>query len=294
MKRPAWLVAVVFVGAGLASAQPKLKIYISADMEGVGGVVSNLQTGPGQPEYERFRRFMTAEVIAAIEAAKAAGATEIVVSDSHGNGQNILVEELPTDIKLIRSWPRPLGMMEGIDNSFDAAVFLGYHAGEGTAEGVLAHTMVGNRVLDVKLNGVSMPEAGISAALAGHFGVPVVFVAGDQTAVRQTRELLGDIEGVEVKRAIGVTAAETLPPVRIQQLIKDKLTTAIRERSRYRPYKLPGPVTLQLTLKRIVDAELLAMLPDVRRVRGNAVEFRGKDMVEVSKFIVHALSYNAQ
>lgn len=278
----------------MASAQPKLKIYISADMEGVGGVVSNLQTGPGQPEYERFRRFMTAEVIAAIEAAKAAGATEIVVSDSHGNGQNILVEELPTDIKLIRSWPRPLGMMEGIDNSFDAAVFLGYHAGEGTAEGVLAHTMVGNRVLDVKLNGVSMPEAGISAALAGHFGVPVVFVAGDQTAVRQTRELLGDIEGVEVKRAIGVTAAETLPPVRIQQLIKDKLTTAIRERSRYRPYKLPGPVTLQLTLKRIVDAELLAMLPDVRRVRGNAVEFRGKDMVEVSKFIVHALSYNAQ
>ena len=104
------------------------KIFISADLEGVVGAVTGEQLGPGGFEYNRFREFMTAEVNAAIEAAKSAGATEILVADSHGNGQNLLIEKLPKDVKLIRSWPRPLGMMEGIDSSFDGVIFTGYHA----------------------------------------------------------------------------------------------------------------------------------------------------------------------
>ena len=108
-------------------AQGQVKVYISADMEGIGGVVSGEQLGTSGFEYERFREFMTEEVLAAIRGARAAGATEFLVSDSHGNGQNLLIEKLPDDVQLVRSWPRPLGMVEGIDETFACALFIGYH-----------------------------------------------------------------------------------------------------------------------------------------------------------------------
>ena len=110
-----------------ALAQAKLKVYISADMEGIAGVVTGEQLGPPGFEYERFRGFMTNEVLAAIEGARAAGATEILVSDSHGNGQNLLIERFPKDVQIVRAWPRPLAMMQGIDASFDAVLFVGFH-----------------------------------------------------------------------------------------------------------------------------------------------------------------------
>ena len=152
-----------------AGVQQGLKVYISADMEGVVGVVTGDQLGPTGFEYGRFREFMTREVVAAIEAARTAGASEILVSDSHGNGENLLIEMFPQDITVVRSWPRPLMMMEGIDESFDAAILLGYHASTHNPEGVRAHTISSARLADVRLNGRSVPEAGLSAAIAGHF-----------------------------------------------------------------------------------------------------------------------------
>ena len=134
------------------------KIYISADLEGVVGAVTGEQLGPGGFEYNRFREFMTGEVNAAIKAARAAGATEILVADSHGNGQNLLIEKLPKDVKLIRSWPRPLGMMEGIDSSFDGVIFTGYHSSTDNMEGVRAHTFSSARLTSVKVNGKVMSE----------------------------------------------------------------------------------------------------------------------------------------
>ena len=124
-----------------ASQGDGLRIYISADMEGVVGAVTGEQLSPGGFEYQRFRQFMTNEVNAAIDAARAAGATEFVISDSHGNGQNLLIEQLPDDVTVIRSWPRPLGMMEGIDESFDGVIFIGYHASTANTRGVRAHTL---------------------------------------------------------------------------------------------------------------------------------------------------------
>ena len=130
-------------------------------------------------EYEKFRRLMTLEVNAAIAGAAEAGATEFIVGDSHAGAQNIDIELLDKRARLIRAWPRPLEMMQGVDSACDAVIFVGYHAREGAAEGVLAHTFTGSVV--VKLNGVEVPEAGFNAAIAGDFGVPVVFVSGDQT-----------------------------------------------------------------------------------------------------------------
>ena len=111
----------------------KLKVHISVDMEGVAGAVTGDQLGPAGFEYGRFREFMTREALAAIEAAKEAGATEIVVADAHGNGENLLIDQLPADVRVIRSWPRRLGMVAGIDDSVNAAIFIGYHAGTTTS-----------------------------------------------------------------------------------------------------------------------------------------------------------------
>ncbi len=231
------------------SAQEKMKIYISADMEGIVGVVTGEHLGPTGFEYAKAREWMTAEVNAAIEGARAAGATEVLISDSHGNGLNLLIEKLPTDVMLIRSWPRPLMMMEGIDESFDAAIFIGYHASTTNSEGVRAHTMSSGRLADIRVNGVSMPEAGINAAIAGHFGVPVIMISGDDAIVEEARALLGDIEGAVVKKAISFHSAKTMMPEAAYKLVRDKVRTAVERIDDFQPYKLSTPVTLDVRFK---------------------------------------------
>ncbi|MFQ5927933.1 MAG: M55 family metallopeptidase, partial [Terriglobia bacterium] len=240
------------------------------------------------------RYFLTGEVNVSIAAALEAGASEIVVSDSHGNAQNLLVEKLHPAARLVRSWPRPLLMMQGIDETFDAALFIGYHAAEATPGSVLAHTMSGRRVLWIKLNGTRVPEAGFNAAIAGHFGVPVVLIAGDQGIIAQTRQLVGDIEAAEVKRGYGVTSAMTLHPTAAQQLIRERTRAALARLKDFQPYRLPTPITLEIAFKSIVDAEILAMLPGVERPEGNVVRFRARDMVEASQFVTVALFFNSR
>jgi D-amino peptidase len=194
-------------------------------------------------------------VNAAIEAAIEAGATEIVVSDSHGNGQNLLIEKLPRNITLVRSWPRPLMMMQGIDESFDGVIFLGYHTGTTNPQGVRAHTLSSARLADVQLRGISVSEAGINAAIAGHFNVPVIMISGDDAVVRETTALLGDVEGAIVKWAYGFHSARTLMPEAAQTLIREKVKRAIGRIRDFKPYKcalqeLPAGGSPQLPLDR--------------------------------------------
>lgn len=273
--------------------QKKLKVFISADMEGVGGVSTwVVQAGSKGREYEKFRRLMTLEVNAAIAGAAEAGATEFIVGDAHGDGQNIDIELLDKRARLIRAWPRPLAMMQGVDSSCDAVVFVGYHAREGAAEGVLAHTFTGTVV--VKLNGVEVPEAGFNAAIAGDFGVPVVFVSGDQTIAREARELLGLIETVAVKHAIGFNAAEMMPPEESQRLIREGVKRGVERRAEIKPYKIAHPVKLEIRFNDAVIAELVSYLPQVERTSGNTIVFTGRDMTEVTKFTEVVLSLRSQ
>jgi D-amino peptidase len=273
-------------------AQEAMKIYISADMEGVVGVVTGEHLGPSGFEYAKAREWMTAEVNAAIEGARAAGATEIVISDSHGNGLNLLIEKLPTDVVLIRSWPRPLMMMEGIDESFDAAIFIGYHASTMNSEGVRAHTMSSGRLADIRLNGTSMPEAGINAAIAGHFGVPVIMISGDDAIYEEVQTLLGDIEGAVVKEAISFHSAKTMMPEAAYKLIRDKVQTAIERIDDFQPYVLSTPTTLDVRFKNYRPSEMLAYLPIVERTDSHSIRFIGKDMIEVSRFLEFLLNYD--
>ena len=269
-----------------------LKVHISADMEGIAGVVDQNQLGPKGFEYGQFRKFMTAEVNAAIDAAREAGATEVVVADSHGNGLNLLLDALPQDIILARAWPRPLGMMEGIDDTFDASIFIGYHASAGNTGGIAAHTMSGADFSSVKINGVEITEGGINALIAGHFGVPVVMISGDDAAVRDVSDIVGPIEGAVVKWHYSHTSGRTMMPEAAQALIREKVQAGLKRRHDLKPYRIDGPLSLDLAYKNHKAAELIAYLPNVERIDSHTVRFVG-DIIEISMFIEMALGYPA-
>ena len=282
---------VLAVVSVTAHAQDGLKIYISADMEGVVGVVTGEQLGPGGFEYERFREFMTAEVNAAIDAARAAGANEFVISDSHGNGQNLLIERLPDDVMVIRSWPRELAMMAGIDESFDGVIFIGYHASTNNTRGVRAHTMSSANITSVRLNGMTMTEGSMKAAIAGHFGVPVIMVSGGDVAVAENQVIIGDIEGAVVKWASGFHSARTLTPEAGYEVIRTRTKSAIDRIEEFEPYVLETPIELELSLKHYRPVELLSYLPNVEKVNSHTIRFVGKDMIEISNFLSVATGY---
>jgi D-amino peptidase len=260
-------------------------------MEGVVGVVTGEQLSPQGFEYQRFREFMTQEVNTAIEAAFAAGATEIVVSDSHGNGQNLLIEKLPKNITLVRAWPRPLMMMQGIDETFDGAIFIGYHSGTTNPAGVRAHTMSSANFADIKLNGISLPEAGINAAIAGHFNVPVIMMSGDDASVKEATELLGNIEGAVVKWNYGFHSARTMMPEAANDLIRERVTRAIGRIKEFKPYKVTSPVRFEVRFKNYRPAEVLSFLSAVERTDAHSIRFEGRDMIEVSRFLSFMMQY---
>ncbi|MGF6232753.1 D-aminopeptidase [Inquilinus ginsengisoli] len=190
-----------------------MRLYISADIEGIVGVVTRDHTSPEGFEYDRARDWMTDTVVAACEAAQEAGATGIVISDSHGNGESLKIDKLPESVQLVRSWPRPLTMMQGIEvGEFAGALLIGYHAGGSNPSGVLAHTLSGGSFQEVRVNGQVLNEAGLNAAIAGHYGVPVIYASGDDVATAEIRDILGDIETTTVKWAYGTRSARTLMP----------------------------------------------------------------------------------
>jgi D-amino peptidase len=279
----ALLILLVALAALPASAQ--VKVYISADMEGVVGAVTSEQLGPQGFEYQRFREFMTEEVLAAIRGARAAGGTDFLVSDSHGNGQNLLIDKFPKDVRIVRSWPRPLGMVEGIDETFDAALFIGYHASTSNPEGVRAHTFSSATLTDVRLNGTSVSEAGFSAAVAGHFGVPVVMISGDDAIIAEAKQYIGDVEGAVVKHALSFHSAATLTPAAAYELIEETAKRGVGRRQSMKPFRLEGDVRLEVSFKHYRQAELLSYLEIVERIDSHSIRYVGKDMVAVSKFV---------
>jgi D-amino peptidase len=174
-----------------AQQKPSLKVFISVDMEGISGIVHSDQTTSGTAEYAAGRKWMAQDVNAAVEGALEAGATEVVVNDSHGSMRNIDPDDLDFRAILISGSPKPLSMMQGIDASFAACLFIGYHAKAGTEDAILDHTISSSVVRAIRVNGAELPELGLNAAIAGYYGVPVVLVSGDTAVCRQAGEVLG-------------------------------------------------------------------------------------------------------
>jgi D-amino peptidase len=285
---------ICLAAASTAIAQRPVKVYISADMEGITGVASADQLSPASFEYAQARQWMTGEVLAAIQGAREAGATEFVVSDSHGNGESLLLDKFPSDIPItiVRSFPRPLGMMEGIDSSFAAVIFIGYHAATTSATGVRAHTMSSALLTRIALNGTPQSEAGINAAIAAQFGVPVVMITGDDAIVNETKQRLGPVEGVVVKRALGFHSAATVTPEVGQARIRQQAKTAVGRRAEMKPYTMTKPISVEVSFKNYRPVELLGYLPNVQRIDAHTVRFTGRDMIEISKFLEFVTSYD--
>jgi D-amino peptidase len=277
---PGLFLALALTGTAFGQSDSGLKVFISVDMEGVTGVVNVDDASRGGKDYDYFRQTMTREANAAIEGALAAGATDIVVRDSHGSALNLLPEMLHRSARFIRDWSGgPMSMMEGIDASFDAAVYVGYHARAGTPNGVLDHTSSGN-VTDISVNGISMPETGYNALMAGHYDVPVVFVAGDQAVCDQARELLGTVETVAVKEGIGAAALNLHPEVAREQ-IRAGVERALNNLDRYKPYKLAAPYTMKLSLKTEQSIYEGALYPGARRTGDWELTYVAQDVLEL-------------
>jgi D-amino peptidase len=259
-----------------------MKILIAADMEGISGVVHWDQVDPAHADYARFRRLMTGDVNAAIRGAFDGGAGQVVVADGHNYGRNILIEELDPRAVLNSGTPAPLSMVQGVDSGVDAAMFVGYHARVGSQNGILDHTWSSSSIASVWLNGRLMGETGVNAAVCGHFGVPLIFISGDQTVCAEARELLGPIETAIVKQASGRMAAECLSPEVAQLKIYEAAQQAI---SRFRagqapqPLRIQAPVTLTIDLVHSEMADRLELLQGARRLECKRIEIVVDDML---------------
>lgn len=268
------------------SEAQKLKIYISVDMEGITGVVHTDQTSATGSDYSRGRKWMAEDVNAAILGALDAGATEIIVNDSHGSMRNILPSDLHPAATLITGMPKPLLQMEGIDESFDAVMFIGYHPRAGTINGILDHTIAGAVVRSVTINGAEMPEVGINALIAGHYNVPVVLVAGDRAVCDQAKEILGNsVATAAVKEAIGRYAAMNLSLERAHQLIRQQAKSALERRRQIQPFKLTAPYRIELAYHTSAQADNAMAVPGVRRLNPRTVQVEASDMVAGFKLL---------
>jgi D-amino peptidase len=260
-----------------------MKIYLSVDMEGIAGVTHRDHTKLEGVEYEMARKWMTAETNAAIEGALAAGATEFVVADSHGHMRNILPDDLYEEALLVRGSPRPLTMMEGLDKTFDAAFFVGYHSMAGTDRGVLSHTYIGSSVLNVRLNGKTVGEPGFNAAIAGELGVPMALVCGDDTVEAEVAGLMPWTERVVTKWAISPTSAKNLTPKAAQKRIRTAAEKAVRRLAEMKPLVLDKPIRFEVDFMRPIYAALAADIPGVQRLNGRTLAYTGADMLEVTR-----------
>jgi D-amino peptidase len=256
-----------------------MKILIAADMEGITGVTTWDQVNPSHAEYARFRKLMTQDVNAAIRGAYDGGADEVIVADGHGNGTNILIEELDPRARLNSGSPSPFSMMQGIDESIDGVIFIGYHARNGSPNAILDHTW-SSAVANVWLNDILTGEYGLNAAVAGHFGVPVIMVSGDQIACAQVAELLGDLETAVVKQAAGRFAAECLVPEATQEIIclsAERAVGRLAEGDMPDPFVLDTPITVTVEFFSSDMADRATRIPFTKR-EGTRVSLTVKEM----------------
>ena len=254
------------------------------------GVVAREQGRPGGFEYEQARTWMTDAVLATCAAAREAGASEIVVADSHGHGFNIQLERMPDDVQLVRSWPRPLGMMQGIElGHYAGALLVGYHAGATNPGGVLAHTLSSDLLQEVTLNGKVVSEAALSAAIAGHFGVPVLMAAGDDVFVAEVRAELGELATATLKSAYGTNSALNPSLAVAAARLREATIAGMAAVGRSAPYRIAGPLDVGLRLRTRAVAEWLGYLPGVERSDGFNVRYRCHDILAASRFLMFVI-----
>jgi D-amino peptidase len=265
-----------------------MKVFVSVDMEGISGIVHNQEVNPGHARWSECRSLITGDTNAAIEGLLEAGATAIVVNESHGSMRNLLPEQLNPAATLIRGFHKSQCMVEGLDWTFDAAVFVGYHARAGKSA-VLSHTISGKNFWDVRINGRQMGETAFNALIAAAHNVPVIMVSGDNVLCDEVRADLGDeVVAVQTKRAIDRYSAECLHPTVSQAHIREGARRALANLGRVKPAAVPEEITLDLTLAGDSMAWAVSCFPGVRRVEERTVRYVTRDPMTLYPFMVAA------
>jgi D-amino peptidase len=243
-------------------------------MEGTAAVASWSQVDPANTtEYPYYRRLMSREVRAAIDGARTAGVGDVLVNDSHSSMRNVLWDELPANVRMIYGNRKPFSMSEGVNATFDAAFFTGYHAGVGEQNGVLDHTYTSETLYNTRVNGVRCNEAMLNAAVLGTHGVPVVLISGDRVAVEQTQAVLPWITGVVVKESIGRFATNSVSPERACELIREGAVAALAGLGRAKPFVFEPPLVLELDFVQTHNADFAELIPGFERTGGRSVRF---------------------
>jgi D-amino peptidase len=263
--------------AAAASAQTAgRKVFISADMEGISGIAGPDQLSASGAEYNRSRKLMADDVNAAIRGARAGGATEIVVNDSHGSMRNLRLEDLDPGARLISHSFKRSGMMEGLDDSYDAAIFIGYHAKADSPQGLFAHTGSGI-VRDVRVNGQSLGEGGLNTMVAAWYGVPVVLVTGDDAAVAEVGAIAAGARRVAVKRAINLRAAELRPLPDVHREIEAAAREGVEGAKKVQPRREPA-YRVELQFRDMLIPQIAEILPGMERPAADTIRFTAAEM----------------
>ncbi|MER6020499.1 M55 family metallopeptidase [Streptomyces anulatus] len=264
-----------------------MKLLISVDMEGISGIVHSTETNPERYDYQRGRELMTADANAVIAGVLDADPTaEVLVADAHGTFRNLLPEQLDRRARLVRGKPRSLNMLAGLDEETDAALFVGYHVRAGEGPGVLAHTMNGE-ILDVRVAGRSLGEIGLNAAMAGHLGVPVVLLSGDDAACAEMNGLVPAAVTVPVKEALGMAAAVTLHPEEARDRLRRAAADAVARRDEIQPLALTGTLDVEVDLASPHTIDLATLVPGVSRTGGaRTVAFTSPDYTTAYRLIL--------
>jgi D-amino peptidase len=265
-----------------------VRVYVSVDMEGIAGIVHGQQCTRGQSGYAEACVLMTDEANAAALGAFDAGATEVLVNDSHGDMRNLVLERLDPRVQVLLGNLKPFSMAEGVqDGRYDLAMFVGYHGGMGTRDAILDHTYRGAVVHEVRVNGRWMNEAALNALVAGAAGVPVGLVTGDASTCAQCRELLGDdVDTVEVKWAVGRLAARSLHPEVARQRIRAGAAKAVREAGRFAPFRIDAPLRLELDVLNTAMADAMGLMPGVERPEPRTLLYEAADPTELFRALL--------
>ncbi|WP_164667591.1 M55 family metallopeptidase [Virgibacillus doumboii] len=256
-----------------------MKLYLSVDMEGITGLPDYTYVDYKQHNYERARKIMTDETNYVIDAAYKSGCTEILVNDSHSKMNNILIDRLHPDAHLITGEVKPLSMMQGLDDTYAGAMFVGYHARAGQF-GVMSHAMI-HAVRNFYINDNPIGELGFNAYVAGHFGVPILMVAGDDQAAKEAEELIPNVTTAAVKETISRSSVKSLTPKNAGELLTEKVTQALENRYHVKPLTPPVTPTLGIEFNNHGQAEWANLMPGTELRPGTTVvEFKAKDILE--------------
>ncbi|MFS0654427.1 M55 family metallopeptidase [Bacillus sp. 179-C3.3 HS] len=256
-----------------------MNLYVSVDMEGITGLADHTFVDARQHNYERGRKIMTAEVNACVVALLQNGATNILVNDSHSKMNNVLIEELHEEATLISGDVKPYSMVQGLDETIDAAVFLGYHA-RASMKGVMSHSMIFG-VRQFYINDHPIGEMGFNAYVAGYFGVPVILVCGDDQAALEAEQLMPGVKTVAVKETISRSAVKCLPPAKVNKRISQQVKAAMNELHQMKPLTPPEQPLLKIEFANYGQAEWANLMPGTSMIEGTTtVTYQADNILE--------------